>query len=114
MSTFWFPVMVPVTLTVFGVYLAVPLIGIFILLGLPLKAKSVLRLIDQGYPANAREFAIRAAARKLHEQSIETEELLVDTAINESKKALKKYRARAERLREQLDADEGPKDVRDD
>jgi hypothetical protein len=115
MSTIWFAWMAPYVLILFAVYLAVPLIGVYIILGFPLKASSVKRLVDMGYPANAKEFAIRAAARKLHEQSIETEELLLETAINESKKALKKYRARAQKVRKDLDADSpGGSDVEDD
>lgn len=76
------------------VFIAIPYIVIYVLLTLPFKAKSVVRLIDMGYPANAKELAIRFAARKMHEESIETEELLVATAWNESKKMLKQYRAR--------------------
>ena len=101
--TIWRPQYGPYALALIAVYVAVPLLGVWFLVGLPLKAKSIIRLIEKGYPANAREFAIRAAARKLHEQSIESEELLVDTAINESRKVLKKYRARAEKLKQELD-----------
>jgi hypothetical protein len=77
------------------IFIAVPYIILYVLVSLPLKAKSVVRLIDMGYPANAKEMAIRFAARKMHEESIETEELLMATAWNESKKMLRKYRARA-------------------
>lgn len=101
----WF---LPYAVAIIAVYVAIPLIGVFFLLGLPLKAKSVVRLIDKGYPANVKELAIRSAARKLHEQSIETEELLVDTALNESRKLLRKYRARAERLKKELDDMDDP------
>lgn len=78
------------------------------LVGLPLKAKSVVRLVDMGYPKNARELGIRMVARKLHEESIETEELLVETAWNESRKMLRKYRERAERLKQDMDDDPAP------
>lgn len=77
------------------VFIAVPYIILYVLVSLPFKAKSVVRLIDMGYPANARELGIRFAARKMHEESIETEELLLATAWNESKKMLRKYRSRA-------------------
>lgn len=99
----WKPAYTQYALALIAIYVAVPLIAIWFLLGVPLRAKSIVRLIDMGYPKNVKELAIRAAAKKLHEESIETEELLVDTAINESKKALRKYRERAERLKEELD-----------
>lgn len=83
------------------VFLIIPLFILLALVSLPLQAKSLVRLIDLGYPENAKELAIRAAARKMHEQSIESEELLVETAWNESKKMLKRYRERARRLREE-------------
>jgi Na+/phosphate symporter len=85
------------------VFLVIPLVILLALVALPLKAKSVVRLIDMGYPANTKEMAIRVAARKLHEQSIESEELLVQTALNESRKLLRKYRERAERLKQELE-----------
>lgn len=85
------------------VVLSIPLIAFAVVASLPLKAKSAVRLIDQGYPANARELGIRLAARKLHDQSIETEELLVETAWNEGKKAYRRYKDRAEQVREDLD-----------
>ena len=75
----------------------------FFLIGLPLRAKSIVRLIDTGYPENAKELALRVAARKLHEESIETEELLVETAWNEGRKAYHKYKAKAMQLKEELD-----------
>lgn len=78
-----------------------------LLIALPLRAKSIVRLIDKGYPENAKELAIRVAARKLHEESIESEELLVETAFNEGRKAYRKYKARAERLKQELDEDPG-------
>ncbi len=84
------------------VILSVPLIAVYFVVSLPLRAKSLVRLIDQGYPANARELAIRATVRKMHDQSIETEEMLVETAWNEAKKAYRKYKARAERLNREL------------
>ena len=94
----WFPIAYAVA----TVFLVIPLVGLLVLAYLPLRAKSVIRLIDKGYPANAKELAIRVAARKLHDQSIETEELLVETAINEGKKVLRRMdEARAA-------ADDGP------
>lgn len=71
-------------------FLVVPLIVFYVLAGLPLRARSVVRLVDMGYPANARELAIRMVARKLHEESIATEELLWDTAVNEGRKFIRK------------------------
>ena len=85
-----------------SVFLVIPLIILLILVALPLQAKSIVRLIDIGYPENAKELAIRVVARKLHEQSIESEELLVETAFNESRKLLKRYRERAERVKQDL------------
>lgn len=89
-----------------AVFLAIPLLILLVLVALPLRAKSVVRLIDLGYPDNAKELAIRVAARKLHDQSIESEAMILETAWNESKKMLRKYRARAERLKRELDADD--------
>lgn len=91
-----------------GVGLSISLMFWYVIVNMPLQAKSVVRLIDQGYPANVKELAIRAAARKLHEESIETEELLVETAWNETKKAYRKYMARADSLRDELDEEEAP------
>lgn len=107
----WF---MPYAMAILAVYVAVPLLAVFYLLGLPLKAKSIVRLIDKGYPANLKELAIRSAARKLHEQSIETEELMLDTAINESRKLLKKYQARADRLKKELDEMDDPESSSND
>lgn len=91
----WYPeysaILYGVVLVVLAVALLVPLI---VLVSLPLRLKSVMRLVHKGYPGNARELAIRAAARKLHDESIETEELLMDTAVNEGKKAVRKYKER--------------------
>jgi hypothetical protein len=70
--------------------LVVPLVMLVFLVGLPLRARSVVRLIDMGYPANARELAIRVLARKLHDESIASEELLWDTAVNEGRKWMRK------------------------
>jgi hypothetical protein len=89
----------------------VPLVLLFVLVGLPLRARSVVRLIDMGYPENARELAIRVMARKLHEESIATEELLWDTAANEGRKWVRKMEAeRAARRQSRAagDADEPP------
>ncbi|MGB0653188.1 MAG: hypothetical protein ACPGQL_08300 [Thermoplasmatota archaeon] len=98
------PAWMPLFYAVSMLFLMIPLVMLLVLISLPLQAKSVVRLIDKGYPANARELAIRVAARKLHEESIANEELLVETALNEGKKAAAKYRKRAEALKRQLDA----------
>jgi hypothetical protein len=87
----WFPIAYAVA----TIFLVIPLIVFLVLAYLPLRAKSVVRLIDKGYPGNARELAIRVAARKLRDQSIETEELLVETAVNEGRKVLERAKARA-------------------
>lgn len=87
----WFPVAYAVAVLA----LVVPLVLCLVLVSLPLKAKGVVRLIERGYPANTRELAIRVAAGKLHGQSIETEELLVETALNEARKALRRLRGEA-------------------
>ncbi|MEK6985536.1 MAG: hypothetical protein AABX89_04035 [Candidatus Thermoplasmatota archaeon] len=84
----WFPI----AYAVGTIFLVIPLVLLVGLVAAPLRAKSVVRLIDQGYPANARELAIRAVARKLHDESIETEELLVDTALNEGRKLMRKFK----------------------
>ncbi len=76
------------------VILSIGLIPWIVLVSLPLKAKSVTRLIDQGYPENAREMAIRVMAQKLHDESIHTEELLFDTAVNEGKKYIRRMQER--------------------
>lgn len=85
----------PIAYAVSTVILVIPLVLVTALVALPLRMKSVVRLIDKGYPANAKEIAIRVAARKLHEQSIQTEELLVDTALNEGRKLVERYKAQA-------------------
>lgn len=85
----------PIAYAVAVVFLVIPLAALLVLAYLPLRAKSVIRLIDKGYPANARELAIRVAARKLRDQSIETEELLVETAVNEGRKLIDRAKARA-------------------
>jgi len=90
----YWPRYFPYAYAVATVFLIVPLIMIFVLAGLPLRARSVVRLIDMGYPANARELAIRMIARKLHEESIATEELLWDTAVNEGRKFVRKMEQR--------------------
>lgn len=87
----WFPIAYAVS----TVFLVIPLVALLMLVYLPLRAKSVIRLIDEGYPSNARELAIRVAARKLRDQSIETEELLVETAVNEGRKLMERAKARA-------------------
>lgn len=100
------------------VVLSVPFIALVALVALPLRLKSITRLIDMGYPANAKELGIRVIARKLHEESIETEELLVDTALNEARKAVRKYKPRVEQaLRDREDSrgqgDPGPRPPQD-
>ena len=92
------------------VILSIPFALLVVVVALPLRLKSVTRLIDMGYPANARELGIRVIARKLHDESIETEELLVDTAINETRKAIRKYRPRVERALRDRDGPLGPED----
>lgn len=87
----WFPLAYAVS----TVILVIPIVLLAFLASLPLRMKSVVRLIDKGYPENAKEIAIRIAARKLHEQSIATEELLVDTALNEARKVMDRAKARA-------------------
>ena len=87
---FVWPKYFPIAYAVSTVILVVPVVVLTVLVALPLRLKSVIRLIDKGYPGNAKELAIRVAARKLHDQSIETEELLVETAINEGKKVLRR------------------------
>ncbi|MHB1262102.1 MAG: hypothetical protein ACYC2H_10355 [Thermoplasmatota archaeon] len=87
----WFPIAYAVA----TIFLVIPLLGLLVLAYMPLRAKSVIRLIDKGYPGNAREIAIRVAARKLRDQSIETEELLVETALNEGRKIMDRAKAKA-------------------
>lgn len=106
----WAPDYFPYAYAVAVIFLVIPLAVLFVLVGLPLSAKSIVRLIDKGYPANARELGIRVAARKLRDQSIETEEMLVETALNESRKAYSRYKARAEAadLAEAIEEAEAP------
>lgn len=92
---FLWPDYFPIAYAVATAILLIPLVALTVLVALPLRFKSVIRLIDKGYPANAKELAIRVAARKLHEQSIETEELLVETALNEGRKLMERAKARA-------------------
>lgn len=93
---FLWPDYFPIAYAVSTVVLLIPVIALTFLVALPLRLKSVIRLIDKGYPANAKEIAIRVAARKLHDQSIETEELLVETALNEGRKLYQRYQSRAD------------------
>ncbi len=93
----WFPIAYALA----SIVLVIPLILLLVLVVLPLRAKSVVRLVDKGYPENARELAIRVAARKMRDQSIETEELLVETAVNESRKVLRRMQRLKERLEEE-------------
>ena len=93
-ALFW-PAWFPVAYAVAVLFLVIPLVALLALAMLPLRARSVIRLIDKGYPANARELAIRVAARKLRDQSIETEELLVETALNEGRKLMDRAKAKA-------------------
>ncbi len=92
---FLWPAYFPIAYAVSTAILLVPLIALTVLVALPLRMKSVVRLIDKGYPGNAKEIAIRVAARKLRDQSIETEELLVEAAVNEGRKVYERYQARA-------------------
>lgn len=84
----WFPIAYAIAV----IFLVVPLVLCLFLVSLPLKARSAIRLIERGYPGNARELAIRLAARKLRDESIETEELLVETALNEARKVLQRVK----------------------
>lgn len=86
----WLPAYFPYAYAVAVLVLCIPLCLLAVLTGLPLRAKSVVRLIDEGYPENARELAIRVLARKLRDQSIATEELLVETAVNEARKVYRR------------------------
>lgn len=103
----WRPDWLPYAYAAAVVFLVIPLIILLALVSLPLRAKSIVRLIDAGYPRATRELAIRVAARKLHNQSVESEALLLETAINESRKLLRRYRQRARHVRESYD---GPED----
>jgi hypothetical protein len=87
----WFPLAYAISTMI----LVIPIVLLAVLAALPLRMKSVVRLIDKGYPENAKEIAIRIAARKLHDQSIATEELLVDTALNEARKVMERAKAHA-------------------
>ena len=87
----WFPLAYAIS----TIILVIPIVLLALLAALPLRMKSVVRLIDKGYPENAKEIAIRIAARKLHDQSIQTEELLVDTALNEARKVMERAKANA-------------------
>lgn len=86
----WMPKYFPYAYAVAVVMLVIPLAMLAVLVALPLRAKSVVRLVDQGYPDNAKELLIRVLARKMRDQSIETEELLVETAVNEARKILRR------------------------
>ncbi|HUR25618.1 MAG TPA: hypothetical protein VM327_06360 [Candidatus Thermoplasmatota archaeon] len=97
----WFPVAYAIA----TVFLVIPLIAFLVLAYLPLRMHSVIRLIDKGYPGNARELAIRVAARKLRDQSIETEELLVETAMNETRKVIDRVKAKAARAAADAEAE---------
>ncbi len=97
----WRPEYTPYALAVVALAALIPIVAITALVALPLRMKSVTSLVDKGYPANAKELAIRIAARKMRNQSIETEEMLFETAWNESRKMLRKYQARARRMQEE-------------
>jgi hypothetical protein len=84
----WFPIAYAVAV----VFLVVPLVLCLFLVSAPLRAQGLIRLIERGYPGNAKEAFLRVAARKLHDESIETEELLLETAINEGRKVLRRLR----------------------
>ncbi len=97
------------------VLLSIGLIPWAAVLILPLRLKSVTRLIDKGYPANAKEMGLRVIARKLHDESIETEELLFGTAVNEGKKILRKMQEKSQAEEEaKRDAERAYSDFRDD
>lgn len=109
---FFFPEWTPYVMVGVLVVLALPLLLAFFVLSLPFRAKSFVRLVRMGYPENAKELTIRLVARKLHEESIESERLLVETAWNETRKLAQRYKERARRLARQLDempdAPDGP------
>ncbi len=71
-------------------FLLIPLVVLAVLVSLPLKLQSVVRLIDKGYPENLREIMLRLVARKLHDESIASEQMLWDTAVNEGRKFMRK------------------------
>jgi hypothetical protein len=85
------------------VLLSIGLIPWAIIVGLPLRLKMLRRMAKQGYAKSAREVGLRAMARKWHDKSIETEELLFDTAINEGRKAYRRYKKRAGNMRNEMD-----------
>jgi hypothetical protein len=103
----------PYAYAVATIFLVLPLAILAVVVGLPLRAKSMIRLIDMGYPSNAREFGIRFLTRKMRDESIETEELLYETALNEAKKYLRKMREKEEAEEgddgDEDDDDEGPR-----
>lgn len=99
----FFPEWTPYVVMGILVVMALPLFGAFVLLSLPFRAKSMVRLIRMGYPDNVKELTVRLWARKLHEESIASEELLVETAWNETRKLYRRYRERARRLQRHLD-----------
>ncbi|HJQ93153.1 MAG TPA: hypothetical protein VJ874_02585 [Candidatus Thermoplasmatota archaeon] len=104
----WFPVAYAIA----TLFLVIPLVALLVLAYMPLRAKSVIRLIDKGYPGNARELAIRVAARKLRDQSIETEELLVETALNEGRKVIGRAKAKAAAAAAEAEAEEAAERAR--
>lgn len=77
-------------------FLMIPLVALALLVSLPLRLRRIVSLIDQGYPENFREIALRVLARKLHDESIATEELLWDTAVNEARKVARRMQAQDE------------------
>ncbi len=89
-AVIWYPQYAPYLYLGSIIILSIGLIPWIVLVMLPLKMKSVTRLIDKGYPENAKELFIRVVAQKLHEESIKTEELIFDTAINEGKKVVRR------------------------
>jgi hypothetical protein len=97
----WWPKYFFYAYAVAALFLVVPLALLAFLVALPLRARSIVRLIDRGYPANGRELFIRLLARKVRDESIATEELLFETAVNEGKKVLR-------RLRDERKASEPP------
>jgi hypothetical protein len=97
------PESVPYVLAGLLIVGTLPIIVLFVLLSIPFRAKSFVRLVRMGYPENAKELTIRLAARKMRDQSIKSEEMLIETAFNESRKLLERYRARLFRLKKHLD-----------
>jgi hypothetical protein len=97
----WFPIAYAVA----TIFLVIPLMAFLVMVALPLRAKRVVAWIDMGYPENTRRVAMQAAAERLHKASHETEDLIVETIANESRKVLAKYRERARQVNGEAEAE---------